>query len=177
MPPLQYLLAGGPAERMGWNGAHGVKLPFDAIIDPSRWAKMHNTPAILPTTGWPQGTELSTEPDWSWRLEVMRDHRPANDLPFGGPDIPDLPRLEASAPVVFAALAVRHQQVAGAQEPVRTVVFGNNVGLVAFGTDAAGFTVTHSLMSGAKDGSAGEFTRHAVPFAPVPGPVPPRVRI
>jgi hypothetical protein len=162
---------------MGWDAVHGVVLPAGAQIAPGRRARLRRQPAILPTRGWPAGTTLNRAPDWRWRVEVVRDERPKSALPAGAPDIPVLTFNPADPVSAYAVIAGKHQQVARApKDPVRLMVFRNNVGLVTLGSDGAESTITHSLLSSADDETGEAFTEHAIRFAPTPAPAPPALR-
>ena len=129
----QQLLRGVPCERIAWEGNHGVVLPPGAHISPGRRGRLRRKPAILPAQGWPAGTTVSSAPDWRWRLEVARDERSHAQLPAGAPDIPVLTWNSGDAVSSYADIAGKHQQVALApKDPVRLMVFRNNVGIVSF---------------------------------------------
>jgi hypothetical protein len=170
----QQLLRGVPCERLGWDGAHGVVLPPGASISPGRRGRLRRKPAILPAQGWPAGTTAGSTPDWRWRLEVVRDERTHAQLPAGAPDIPVLTWNGADPPAAYADIAGKHEQVALApKDPVRLMVFRNNVGLVSFAVDGSDYRVSHTLLSSADDDTGDEFTQHSVPFAPSPLPAAP----
>ena len=135
----QQLLRGVPCERLGWEGAHGVVLPAAASISPGRRGRLRRKPAILPAQGWPAGTTVNSTPDWRWRLEVLRDERSHAALPAGAPDIPVL-TWNAADPLA-SLRRHRGQAPTGAlapKDPVRLMVFRNNVGLVSFAADGVG---------------------------------------
>ena len=74
----------------------------------------------------------------------------------------------------YADIAGQHQQVTLApKDPVRLMVFRNNVGLVSFATDGSDYRVSHTLLSSADDETGDGFTEHSVPFAPSPAPAAP----
>ena len=64
-------------ERLGWNkgGDALVELPAGTHAVPALRSHLHKSPALLPTTGWPEGTKIKTPPDWSWRAAPVRDDR------------------------------------------------------------------------------------------------------
>ena len=152
-------------------------LPAGGQIPPSRRARLLRKPSVLPARGWPAGTTVTSTPDWRWRLEVVRDERPRNELPAGAPDIPEL-RWNAGDPVAsIAELAGKHQQVTlDPKDPVRLMVFRNNLGLVSFAKDGADYRVAHTLLSSADEETGAAFTEHTVAFAPSPPPVAPVLR-
>jgi hypothetical protein len=170
----QQLLRGVPCERLGWEGAHGVVLAPGASISPGRRGRLRRKPAILPAQGWPAGTTVSSTPDWRWRLEVVRDERSHAALPSGAPDIPVLVWNAGDAVSSYGDIAGKHGQVALApKDPVRLMVFRNNIGLVAFAADGSDYRVSHTLLSSADDETGDGFTEHSIPFAPSPAAAAP----
>ncbi len=170
----QQLLRGVPAERIAWEGEHGVVLPAGASIRPGRRGRLRRTPAMLPAQGWPAGTTVSKPPDWRWRLEVVRDERPRSALPAGAPEVPVVTWNAGDRLSSYAAIAGAHQTVAlDPKDPVRLMVFRNNLGLVSFARDGADFRVSHTLLSNANDDTGDAFTEHTVAFAPTPLPTAP----
>ena len=172
----QQLIRGVPCERLGWDGDNGVVLPAGASIRPGRRGRLRRKPAILPAQGWPAGTTVAGDkpPDWRWRLEVVRDERPHAALPAGAPDIPVLAWNAGDRLASYADIAGKHQQVTLApKDPVRLMVFRNNVGLVSLAKDGTDYKVSHTLLSNADDETGDEFTEHTVAFAPSPAPVAP----
>lgn len=173
----QQLLRGAPVERIAWEGAPGVVLPAGGNIAPSRRARLLRKPSVLPAQGWPGGTRVNGKPDWRWRLELVRDERPRGELPAGAPDIPELNWNAGDKLASIADLAGKHQQVTlDPKDPLRLMVFRNNLGLVSFAKDGADYRVSHALLSSADGDTADAFTKHTVPFAPSPLPVAPVLR-
>lgn len=177
----QQLLQGLPCERIGWDGDHGVVLPPGASIKPGRRARLMRKPAILPAQGWPAGTTVNKVPDWRWRVEVLRDDRAHTALPAGAPDIPVLTWVTSPGDdklPKYADIVAKHAQVAAApRDPVRLMVFRNNIGLVSLAVDGSDVRVSHTLLSNAADGETGDaFTEHTVSFAPAQAPAAPVLR-
>ncbi|WP_367140981.1 MULTISPECIES: hypothetical protein [Streptomyces] len=173
----QQLLRGVPCERIAWEGAHGVVLPPGASIRPARQARLHRKPSILPARGWPAGTTVGKPPDWRWRVQVDRDERPKAALPAGAPEVPVVNWNAGDRLASYADIAGKHQQVArDPKDPVRLMVFRNNIGLVSFATDGSDYRVAHTLLSSAGGQTGAGFTEHGVPFAPSPAPVAPVLR-
>jgi hypothetical protein len=105
---------------------------------------------------------------------VVRDERSHAELPAGAPDIPVLTWNGGDPVSSYADIAGKHEQVALApKDPVRLMVFRNNVGLVSFAVEGSDYRVSHTLLSTADDDTGGEFTRHSVPFATSPLPAAP----
>ncbi|HET6625080.1 MAG TPA: hypothetical protein VFG63_01710 [Nocardioidaceae bacterium] len=173
----QQLLRGTPCERIGWDGDHGVVLPAGASIRPGRRGRLRRKPAILPAQGWPAGTTVSRAPDWRWRVEVVRDERPKAALPAGAPDVPVVSWAPGDRVSSYADIAGKHQQVTLApKDPVRLMVFRNNLGMVSFATDGSDYRISHTSLSSADEETGDEFTEHTVRFAPSPAPAAPVLR-
>jgi hypothetical protein len=175
----QQLLRGLPCERIGWDTEHGVVLPPGASIRPGRRGRLLRKPVILPAGGWPAGTTVTKTPDWRWRVDVLRDDRPRTALPAGAPDVPVLTWVsppDADKLSAYADIAAEHARLAAApKDPLRLMVFRNNIGLVSFAVDGSDFRVSHTLLSTADDETGDAFTEHTVPFAPDPAPVAPEL--
>jgi hypothetical protein len=170
----QQLLRGVPAERIAWEGEHGVVLPAGASIRPGRRGRLRRKPVLLPAQGWPAGTTVSKAPDWRWRLEVVRDERPKSALPAGAPEVPVVSWNAGDKLASYAEIGASHQTVTlDPKDPVRLMVFRNNLGLVSFARDGADFRVAHTLLSNVDDETGDAFTEHTVAFAPTPLPAAP----
>ena len=164
-------LRGDPFERLGWNEAAPIQLPAGTSIRPGRRARMLRSPALVPAADWPKGTTIpdDAEPDWTWRLRVLRDNRP--DPMTRVPEQPPLPVFDASNPIDSVALiAARHAELARSpNEPVRGIVFSSNIGVTHFeGAARDGLELVHEIFSSdAPDIEFGSpYTRHAVDLAP-----------
>jgi hypothetical protein len=167
-----------PAERIAWKDASPIQLPGGAHIGFGRRARMHRSPSLLPTGGWPAGTTIPADkpPDWTWRINLLRDGRPTSDLPPPLRTPALATEFNAGDPVNgYRAVAGRHAHAALTHfDPVRQVVFVTNVGVVSFSGAGATLSVTHTLLSqDAPDSStSAENTLHAASFAPTADPQP-----
>lgn len=170
----QHALRGVPAERLGWKAGHGIQLPPAASIRPGRRGRLLRTPVIVPAGDWPAGTTVGTQPDWRWRLEVARDVRDRTELPIGAPEVPVL-SWDAADPIVsISKMASSHQHLSTQpRDPVRQMVFSDNVGVVGFDADGTDHRVSHILFSEDLQGDGDEFTEHVVVFAPSQTPMAP----
>jgi hypothetical protein len=150
---LQRAADGPPVERIAWKKESSITLPVGGKVPLARLVRMKRSPALLPARGWPEGAAIPTgkEPDWSWRMKLVRDQRPNDELPTALRQ----PFLPASAEVnpldvlpAYRALAARHATSAMTRfDHLRTVVFNANIGLIRVEADAAGFTLVHTLLS------------------------------
>lgn len=126
-------------ERLGWNkgGDALVELPAGTHAVPALKSHMRKSPALLPTTGWPEGTKIKTPPDWSWRAAPVRDERSDQERP------PALqPRaftvqdsaLQSDSLKAYREIVQRHadQLRTGKSKHGRLMQFQNNIGIVRF---------------------------------------------
>ena len=134
-------------------------------------ARMMRSPALLPAAAWPKATTIpdNSAPDWTWRLQVVRDTRP--DPIKRQPEQPPLPVFDSNAPQQSVALiAARHAQVARSpNDPVRSIVFPSNVGVVRFETtDSGGVRAVHEISSpdDPETDTGSAYTHHEVDLGP-----------
>ena len=176
----QRLLKGETVERLGWDGDHGIVLPPAAHIRPGRRARLMRKPTSVPAGGWPTGTTLdAAKPvDVFLRIAVLRDERAS--LGIGAPVVPGLTTWNSGSPdqvlASYAAVAAAHQQLlASPSDPVRLLVFGNNLGIVSFTASSAGeYQATHAIYSPVGDGTTGaDFTHHSLDLARSAAGAPP----
>ncbi|MGW2600218.1 hypothetical protein [Streptomyces klenkii] len=110
-------------------------------------------------------------------MQVNRDERPKTALPAGAPEVPVVSWNAGDRLSSYADIAGKHQQVTrDPKDPVRLMVFRNNIGLVSFATDGSDYRVAHTLLSSADDRTGAGFTEHGVQFAPSPAPAAPVLR-
>jgi hypothetical protein len=96
-------------------------------------ASLEITPTVVSTLGWPEGTRLERQPDFTWRFQIINDQRPDGERP---PEVkPDLLESEFDPREIaqsYHAIARRHATMLDDQRHSRTVVYNNNLGLVYF---------------------------------------------
>ncbi len=139
------------AERMGWNAADdkafvlasGTSL---ADVPPVLRRKLRQSPMLMPTFGWPEGTTVAPNklPDWSWRLKPALDLRPDAERPTPSrprPLVPDEARIQALLAnhvdpgrelSAYATIAARHQDQFEKLRHARQILFRSNFALVRF---------------------------------------------
>jgi hypothetical protein len=174
-------LAGEPAvERIAWKDPAPITLPQGETVPLTRLVRMKRSPALLISEGWPPGTEVaaSKEPDWSWRITLMRDARPNDALPSAlrQPFLPASAELNPmDALPAYRALAARHAAAALTHfDHLRTIVFNANIGLIHIEADAQGRALVHTLISQDAPDSVGPAanTAHRMPLEPSTDPRP-----
>lgn len=139
------------AERMGWNNADDQAFVFAsgsglADVPPVLRRKLHQSPMLMPTFGWPDGTAVAPNrlPDWSWRMKPTLDVRPDSERPPPGrprPLNPDEARIQALLTdhvdpgrevSAYATIAARHQDQFDKLRHSRQILFRANFALVRF---------------------------------------------
>jgi hypothetical protein len=128
-------------ERLGWNkgGDTLVELPAGTRVTPALKSRLRQSPALLPTTGWPEGAKIKTPPDWTWRAAAVKDERSDQERPDAmKPDPPltvqDAALQTADALKAYREVVRRHagQLRKGKSKHGRVVQFANSVGVVRF---------------------------------------------
>jgi hypothetical protein len=171
---LQRVADAPSVERLAWKEAAPIVLPQGESLPLTRLVRMKRSPALLLSEGWPPGTEIPAgkDPDWTWRITVVRDQRPNGALPTAlrqpflpaGAELNPLDVLPA-----YRALAARHATAAMTRfDHLRTVVFNANIGLIHIERDADRFTLVHTLLSQDAPDSAtyAPNTVHRMPLEP-----------
>jgi hypothetical protein len=162
----QQMLRGRPFERLGWEDKPAIQVPAGASIPPGRRARFLRTPGLARADGWPPGTTIdpAKPPDWRWRLTVLGDARPNPPRRVDDQLVETLPAWNAADPIQsHADIAARHQQAAyRLVDPIRLMVFRNNLGVVSFAADGPDeYRVTHAILSAADETSGERYTEHS----------------
>lgn len=172
---------GLPAVRLAWKdaAAPNVALPAGSSVRPGIRARLNHDPVLVPGNGWPIGTTIATDPDWRWRLDLVRDTRTDADRPTAlGPPAtidPDVARDVDG----HLTLAARHA-IATLQhfDHVRQMVFPNNIGIVRLPLAQDGSRlVRHEIVSEdptdpTRTTPDGPGTVHEMSLEPAAGPPP-----
>ncbi len=160
------------SERMGWNNADDKAFVFTgghslADTPPVLRRKLRQSPMLMPTFGWPEGTKVDSAklPDWSWRLKPTLDVRKDTDRPPPGQlrtlDPPE-PRLQSilvnhaepgKEVMAYATVAARHMDQFDKLRHSRQILFRSNFALVRFerGPD---LTAVHEVYTALPDPAA-----------------------
>jgi hypothetical protein len=157
---------------MGWNADDDKAFVFAAgtglaDIPPVLRRRLHQTPMLMPTFGWPEGTTVAPDrlPDWSWRLTPTLDLRPdAERPPPGQPRAldPDETRIQqilvghtepGREMAAYATVAARHQDQFDRLRHSRMILFRANFALVRF-ERAPVLTAVHEVYTALPDPDA-----------------------
>jgi hypothetical protein len=142
-----------PSERLIWldNTPPPVRPPEGGRFPPAARDRIGSEPVLLPAGNWPPGTRIDRQPDACWRMDMVRDERPAD-----GPDPrPEFARAEPVADFQaddlegsYRAIANAHARQANRLRFSRGAMYRCNLGLVRFEHDDDGNLVArHDLYS------------------------------
>lgn len=147
------------AERIGWNSGSPdpLRLPDNAELAPALRARLKKEPVMISTEGWPAGVSINPAnlPDWSWRVDVIRDERPDAARPKPAqPESLGVPDVSANLDG-YRRVAKRHATQLERLNNSRQMLFCSNLGLVTFlkrtetinGRSEEIIDVTHSLFT------------------------------
>lgn len=171
------------AERLGWdaNSPTPLQVPPGAKLAPALSAKLKRTPVMVPTLALPAGTTVTQnrQPDWSWRVDVVRDQRKDDERPAPArPDPLDAPGGDIKLDLAgYREIAKRHAGQLERLNNSRQILFqSSNIGLITFsrrterinGKDEEIIDATQTLFTSspkAADPKKGEpYTVHVVPL-------------
>jgi hypothetical protein len=142
-----------PLERVAWKDdlsiTGEINVPAGEAIPGTYRTLMKSSPVLLPTEGWPAGTTVSVQPDWSWRVSLLSDERPddssADARPTDGQIGNITPDVDINNPVDgYAAVQKRHEKLITRKTP-RSVVHNSNIGVITFNGSGASLTVIHDF--------------------------------
>lgn len=158
---VQRLLHGAiyPQSRLGWDSPLDVQgnlsVPGNAIPRKMR-ALLRRTPMVIPIEGWPAGTSISVNPDWSWRMSLVKDNRPDDSSPGARPSDGQVaaisPDIVPSDPEDGYVKVLQRAEKQLKTKIARSVTYASHVGLVTFSGTGATLKVVHSLMYMHPDG-------------------------
>jgi hypothetical protein len=142
------------AARLGWNNfvSDLMSLPAGKKPLPALDARMQQAPILLPTLGWPDGTneKAANPPDFCWRLHVVRDQRTDSQRPEAqrAASLFSDPTKDVTATAdAFQTVAVRHTKQLDKMNFTRQMLFNTNLGAIRFERNADVVTVIHQLYS------------------------------
>jgi hypothetical protein len=131
-------------ERLGWNTNESdlIQIPAGELPRPALRDRLRKSPVLLPTEGWPAGTTENPlrPPDWTWRMDVVRDERPESERPASVRPV-DLVPGDPGADVAtdldgYRGAIVRHvkhmDKHADNLAHARQILFASNLGQVHF---------------------------------------------
>jgi hypothetical protein len=183
LPFMQHVIAHNfAAERLGWDQRADdlLRLPTGKVARPGLRDRLRRSPVLLPTEGWPDGTVINPlrPPDWSWRLEVVRDLRPDAERPEPARPSPLVPPVDVTPGLDgYRRAAVRHAKQLDNLNHARQILFASNIGVVGFErpTDTE-LVARHELFAAHPKAAVPErgevHTLHRIALDPRPGAPP-----
>ena len=172
-----------PMARLGWNDPSdligNVSVPGGAIPRSKR-ALLRRTPVVLPAHNWEPGSSISVDPDWAWRLSLVKDLRPDDSSPNARPSDGQVgsisPDIVPGNPDVGYVKVMERAEKQLKSKIARSVAFASNLGLITFFGTGATLKVTHTLMyehpGGAKSADPQAYTAYEISLAPTSDPQP-----
>jgi len=152
------------AERLGWLNhkinPDPLKIPIKSKTS-FLFDKLTKSPVIIPVNGWPEGTEIGREPDWSWRIENVLDQRKESERP----STTRFDELEEKEDMmkVMQKIARRHIGQAKKVNYTRQILFKTNLGMVTFDkSQNNALQVIHTLYAVPENGKPNERQKHEV---------------
>jgi hypothetical protein len=141
------------AERVGWGSPLrtspgppprlGELVTHPERAHPFYRARLKMRTPVVPTHGWPEGTEEAREPNWAWRAVMVRDPRPGTTLP---------PTIERRwTPVELPPDQLNPQAMGWHARAARRMAYGRvfavnpNIGIVTFEPVGGDWSVRHVL--------------------------------
>jgi hypothetical protein len=176
-----------PSERIGWGTPvrealtppvsleKVVKVPAGKVPHPTYRARLKTMRApVVPTHGWPAGSREDHDPNWAWRLTMMRDDRAEST------NTPTLDRRWTPVELVVDPIAPPaagwHAQAARKMAVGRVFCFQPNVGVVTFEVAGNAWSVRHAIVSelpplastGTTPVGPQPYVLHRIPLTPQP---------
>ncbi|MCP5093225.1 MAG: hypothetical protein GY949_20120 [Gammaproteobacteria bacterium] len=168
------------AERLAWDQdvPDTLIVPQGGNVPPTLRPKLAFSPVLIPTHGWPDGTDIARPTDWRWRMKVVVDERAEEERPEPSRLVPLSGELGPDFDAGYGEIAARHASQLEKANHTRQIIFNNNLGVVSFAGEGRTLTAIHELYSvdlEAADPRLPEvYARHEVPLN-APAEQPPKL--
>jgi hypothetical protein len=129
---------GYPFDTLVWRSPDPAQPPLDLPNLPSRGLRrrLMRSPVLLPTGGWPEGTQTPVPPDAAWRLILLKDPRPDADRPEPVRADALAADFDTANPLGsengYAALARRHATAVRRHVNTRQIAIYNKIARLTF---------------------------------------------
>lgn len=137
---------GESISKLGWKNKTVTKT---GNVSPRNRYRLYGAMAglgTIPVEGWTAGARLSPEPDWRWRLRVLKDERPNEaDLVTGDINLGDANSLKNG----YYQVVQRHQSMFESKK-TRRIAWNSNIGFIKLEADGSDWKLKHEL-KGASD--------------------------
>ncbi|MFT4094008.1 MAG: hypothetical protein QM640_10235 [Niabella sp.] len=132
---------GESVSKLGWKNKTVTK--NGNVTARNRYRLYHAMAGIgtIPVEGWTAGATLSPQPDWRWRLKVLKDERPIeNDEVKAEINLSDTTSLQNG----YFQVVQRHQTLFAAKKS-RRIAWNSNIGFIKFEADGSSWKLKHEL--------------------------------
>ncbi len=134
---------GDSVSKLGWKNKTVTKNGF---VTPRNRYRLFGAMAglgVIPVEGWTPGATVSPEPDWRWRLRVLKDETPIKDDKVTKEiNLSDAKLVEDG----YYEVVQRHQAMFESRK-TRRIAWNSNMGFVRFEKDGSNFKLKHELKS------------------------------
>jgi hypothetical protein len=138
-----------PAERLIWddNTPVPVRPAEGGRFPPAVRDRLGGEPVLVPTSNWPPGTTLESQPDAAWRADAIQDTRPDGERPaFTRP--PPVPAFDPTDVAdSYGKVATAHAGLLDKFRFTRGVLYGANFGVIRFELDGERLVARQDLYS------------------------------
>lgn len=142
-----------PMERLGWARRAGLQVTNlgGKRNQPISRLRLRREPVLLHTHGWPEGSMVSKEPEWSWRMTLVADQRPDDDSVDARPDKIQVPSLSTDVDPTTGDASTAYRRVLARHIDIfkksvgRRIQWDNNIGIIKFTKDDSGITASQQL--------------------------------
>jgi hypothetical protein len=185
---LQHVIAAEiDVARIAWKkpAADLLNIPPGANVVPRLRELLKATPVLLPSHGWPSGTQQdpARPPDWAWHVHIPNDDRPDLKRPEGvrptQPLVPANPNADIKFDLEgYRRVAVRHTAQLNNINYDRQIVFASNLGVITFDRTAGKLKVVQDLYALHQppfDQQPEPYTRHEISLSADPAEKQPTV--
>lgn len=172
------------AERIGFDSPDPSPVEVPSSTSPPRALRrrLRETPLLLPTEGWPEGTRLRSDRpfDWAWRMTPTSDLRADAERPALGRDA-TLPNDGDVTQDVegYRSVLTRQRRQLDRSYHTRQILWANNIGRVGFRRDGDTLVATQELWAvhprATPDNVPEPYTVHEVRLDPDPAELPPTI--
>lgn len=137
---------GESISKLGWKNKTVTKT---GNVSPRNRYRLYGAMAglgTIPVEGWTAGAKLSPEPDWRWRLRVLKDESAIkDDLVTAEINLSDANSLKDG----YYQIVRRHQSMFESKK-TRRIAWNSNIGFIKLKVDGSDLKLTHEL-KGASD--------------------------
>lgn len=125
--------------KLGWKDKIVTK---SGPVTPRNRQRLLGVTTTIPIEGWTPGATLSPEPDFRWRLKILKDERqPLNDFVTAEIDLADPAKTKEG----YFQVVQRHQEMF-IHGKTRRIAWKSNIGLISFTAAGDSWKLKHELL-------------------------------